>query len=79
MKRKQPNKHSCFAFAVIQSDAGVTYRLSRRDFRGVLHFSWKTFAPGYDRTLQAVVLRAMRNELRERVDAIELHLLGLAA
>jgi hypothetical protein len=77
VKRKAPNKYTRFAYARIPCEAGVTYRLSRRDFRGVLHFAWKTFKPGYDKRMQAIVLRSMCHALREHVDAIELHLLGV--
>jgi hypothetical protein len=77
VKHKRPNKMSRFAFAVIPCEAGTTYRLSRRDFRGVIHFARKTFKPGYDKRMQAIVLRSMCHALREHVDEIELHLLGI--
>jgi hypothetical protein len=38
LRHKQPNKNSRFSVAVVSSDAGITYRLARRNFRGKLHF-----------------------------------------
>lgn len=77
MKHKQPNKLSRFALAIIPSEKGLTYRLSRRDFRNVLHFAFRTFAHGTDHAEMARSLWAMRRELNDRVDGIELELLGL--
>lgn len=78
MKRKAPNKYSRFSWARIPTEGGITYRLFRRDFNGVLHCEFWTFDVSENRDVTATRLCAMRKVLLERVDAIELTLLELS-
>lgn len=75
MKHKRPNPNSRFAYARIPGERGVLYRLSRRAFNGTLHFSQATMVGS--RHDFAKTLWAMRRELLERVDAIEMQLMGV--
>lgn len=77
MIHKRPNQISRFAFAIVPSNKGLTYRLSRRDFRGVLHFVWKTFPCGTQDCEIASWLWKARRDLLDKVDAVELELLGM--
>lgn len=79
VRRKCPNPHTRFSWGRVMGDSGsVTYRLFRRDHRRAMHVAMHRFAAGTDRYAIAVKLREMRRELLERVDKIELHLLGVA-
>lgn len=79
MRHKRPNPHARFSWGRVVGDGGtVTYRLFRRDMNRALHASLHRFPADADRRDVAQKLRAMRRELLQRVDNIELHLLGVA-
>lgn len=79
VRRKCPNPHTRFSWGRVMGDSGsVTYRLFRRDHRNALHTTIWRFDAGTDRRVMARKLCEMRRELLERVDKIELHLLGVA-
>lgn len=77
MQHKLPNKHTRFAYARIPNDDGIIYRLSRRDLNGRLHFAQITYSEGMDKMKFACALWALRKELRDRVDQIDLMVLGV--
>lgn len=78
-RRKCPNPHTRFSWGRVMGDSGsVTYRLFRRDHKRTLHVTLQRFPAGTDRREIAKKLCAMRRELLERVDDIELHLLGVS-
>lgn len=72
MRYKQPNKTSRFTLACIPRDDGFTYRLSRRDICQRLHFAQIVYIEGMDKMRFACALWALRKELRDRVDDIDL-------
>jgi hypothetical protein len=76
---KQPNQRSRFSYACLLREDGLHYRLARRDVNGRPHFATHTFPHGFNVRIAALVLRDKRRELLERVDAIDLRLLGLVA
>jgi hypothetical protein len=78
MRHKLPRKDSRFSFAIIQTERGTLYRLCRRDFRNKLHFSMRTFPYGTDPKAIATWLIVARKELLERVDTVELAMMGYA-
>lgn len=77
MKRKHPNKHTRFAYAVIPCDGGTTYRLFRRDFTNRIHYAQITLCEGMDRMQFSCALWKLRKELLGRVDRVELSLLNI--
>ena len=80
LRHKRPNPDTRFSWGRVIGDGGaITYRLFRRDFRRAIHTTLLRFAPGTDRCAIAEELRNKRHELRERVDKIEFHLMGLSA
>lgn len=56
---------------------GITYRLARRDYEGVLHYEQRVFFRGHSRSHIASLLWEARVRLREAVDARNLVILGL--
>lgn len=79
MKHKQPNKHTRFSLAIIHAVNGFTYRLGRRDITGRLHFAQATLQDGMDRGQFACALRKLHRELLEKVDRVELEVLGVTS
>lgn len=77
---RHPRKVSGFTWSRVPGAAGsITYRLFRRDMRGALHCSIIRFEPDkQDPRAMAADLRRKRHELRDRVDTIDLHLLGVS-
>lgn len=76
--RKLPAHRDGFSYARIpHPDGGVVYRLFRRDLRRVVHAETLPFHPDCTRQLIAKKLRAARHKLRDRVDDIDLHLMGV--
>jgi hypothetical protein len=55
----------------------VIYRLFRKDQRCVLHVEMHTFGRDWHRRAIAARLRTMRHALRDRVDEIDLALMGV--
>ncbi|GLQ96425.1 hypothetical protein [Dyella mobilis] len=79
-RRKCPNPATRFSWSRVMGDSGgVTYRLFRRDHKGALHLAIWRFKPDDSRDAMMRKLCEMRHELLERVDKIELHLLGVAS
>jgi hypothetical protein len=77
---KRPTGRGKFSWCRVPlANDGVSYRLYRRCDRNALHASFKRFPPGHDRTLIAITLNAMRHELRDRVDELDLMLMGVEA
>jgi len=79
ISHRHPRKVSSFTWSRVPGACGsVTYRLFRRDMRGALHCSIIRFEQDkQDRCAMAQKLRSKRHELRDRVDTIDLHLLGV--
>ena len=76
MKHKQPNKNTRFSLAIVPAEDGFTYRLGRRDITGRLHFAQVTLQNGMDRGDFACALRKVHRELLDKVDLVELEVLG---
>ena len=76
---RHPRKVSGFTWSRVPGAAGaVTYRLFRRDLRGALHCAILRFeADKQDHQAMAAALRRKRHQLRDQVDTIDLHLLGV--
>lgn len=77
MKHKHPNPHTRFSLAIVPTDGGITYRMSRRDITNRLHFAQMTFQDGMDRGEFACALRKLHRELLDKVDQVELEVLGV--
>lgn len=76
--RRKPRRRDAFCWARIpQVGGGVTYRLFRRDLRRAVHAELLPFHPDCTRQLIAKTLRAARHRLRNTVDDIDLHLMGV--
>jgi hypothetical protein len=77
--RKRPTGRGSFSWGrePAQDGAVVIYRLFRRDMRRALHAELHTFGRDWDRRAIAARLRQMRHRLRDRVDEIDLHLMGV--
>lgn len=81
LRRRPPGKNGGFSWGRFPADdaRSVTWRLFRRDQRGVLHIATRTFLPGQTRAEIAAALNLARHRLRDRVDEIDLALMGVAA
>lgn len=77
MKHKQPNKNTRFSLSIIPAEDGFTYRLFRRDITNRLHFAQMTLQDGMDRSEFACALRKLHRELMDKVDRVELEVLGV--
>lgn len=81
MKRlsaRAPKKTRGFSWArVPTANGGVTYRLYRHDLQGALHAEVLRFPAGESRQQIQAVLRTARHKLRDSVDDIDLHFLGV--
>ena len=77
--RKLPAHRGVFSYARIPVSGGVVYRLFRRDQDHVLHAELLSFHPDCERRLIARDLRKARRRLRDRVDEIDLRIMGVAA
>lgn len=76
---RHPRKVSGFTWSRVPGAGGsITYRLFRRDMNGALHCSIIRFeADKQDRRAMAEKLCSKRNHLRNQVDTIDLHMLGV--
>jgi hypothetical protein len=83
LTRRRPQQRGRYAWARIPDehagDSVVVYRLFRRDLRNTLHCEQRVFTARYTRKHIAAELRAARRRLRDRVDDIDLAILGVAA
>ena len=79
MKHKRPNPHTRFSLAIIPAEGGFTYRLFRRDIMNRLHFAQMTLQDGMDRAEFACALRKLHRELLDKVDQVELEVLGVTS
>lgn len=80
IQRKLPSHRGCFSYARIpQEGGGVIYRLYRRDLNRVLHAELLPFHPDCSRRQIARYLRQARHRLRDRVDEIDLRIMGVSA
>ncbi|HKV00983.1 MAG TPA: hypothetical protein VJQ26_02595 [Ktedonobacteraceae bacterium] len=77
MRSKRPNPDKRFSLAIVPGENGLTYRLCRRDFQRRMHFTWKTFPCGTQDCEIASWLWKARRELHDKVDAVELEMLGV--
>lgn len=77
---RHPRKVTGFTWSRVPGAAGsITYRLFRRDMRGTLHCSIVRFEQDkQDRRAMATKLKSKRHDLRNQVDTIDLHLLGVS-
>lgn len=78
-QRKQPRKTRGFSWARMPSDGlgVIEYRLFRYDLANVPHIERRAFRFDTSRKDMAAALAYMRNRLRDKVDAIILHQLGV--
>lgn len=79
MKHKRPNPNTRFSFAIIPGEDGAMYRLFRRDFDGRIHYVQLMHCHGMDRSKFAQAINSLRHELRNRVDHLELTVLGITS
>lgn len=83
LTRRRPQQRGRYAWARIPhehtGDSVVVYRLFRRDLRNTLHCEQRVFIDRCAREYIAAELRAARQRLRDRVDDIDLAILGVAA
>lgn len=83
--RRTPTRNGGFSWGRFVRDQGpwlppvVTYRLFRRDHRGLLHMHELGYQKGESRQRIAADVRAARHKLRDRVDEIDLAAMGIAA
>lgn len=77
MKHKQPNKHTRFSLSIVPTEDGFTYRLFRRDVTNRIHFAQMTLQDGMNRGAFACALRQLHRELLDKVDRVELEVLGV--
>ncbi|OEZ02280.1 MULTISPECIES: hypothetical protein [Stenotrophomonas] len=79
--RRAPKRNGGFSWGRYpMGDTGViAYRLFRRDLGGALHFEGLNFYSQDSRSDVAIALRAACHRLRDRVDALDLASLGVAA
>jgi hypothetical protein len=77
--RKRPTGRGSFSWGrePAQDGAVVIYRLFRRDANRRVHPEIHTFGRDWQRRDIAARLRQMRHQLRDRVDEIDLHLMGV--
>ena len=79
LAHRPPKKSDGFSWArVPTASGGVTYRLYRCDMKGALHAEVLRFPAGESRQQIQAVLRTARHKLRDSVDDIDLHFLGVA-
>lgn len=85
LTRRTPTRNGGFSWGRFTRDQGraqppaVTYRLFRRDHRGLLHMHELGYGNGEPRVRIAREVRAARHKLRDRVDEIDLAAMGVAA
>lgn len=79
--RRAPRRNWGLSWGRFQTEDGsaVTYRLWRRDYTGALHVESRRFFTGTEPAHIARVLRSLKRQLRDRVDAIDLQAMGVAA
>lgn len=79
--RRAPKRNGGFSWGryPMGHSGVITYRLFRRDLAGALHFEGLNFLTKDSRRDVAIALRAACHRLRDRVDAIDLTALGVAA
>lgn len=77
--KKRPAGRGSFSWGrePAQDGAVVIYRLFRKDQRRALHVEMHTFGRDWPRRAIAARLRTMRHALRDRVDEIDLALMGV--
>jgi hypothetical protein len=74
---RRPVSPRRFTWARIPGDGWVCYRLFRRSIARRVHLRADTFTAGMPRAEIARRLRAMRRQLLDEVDAIDLEHLGV--
>jgi hypothetical protein len=74
---RQPRNRNGFCWVRVIRDGAITYRLFRRDLRGVTHYEFHTFRTE-PRQVVACTLMEARHRLRNLVDDIDLKLLGVS-
>lgn len=77
--KRGPRKNTGFSWGRFPLNGCTDYRLFRRDHTGALHMERIAFHHTTTRQQIAADVRAARNELRDRVDAICLAAWGVAA
>lgn len=77
--RRQPKRSSGLSWGRIPADDGqaVTYRLFRRDCNGRLHYEARSFSARTPRSHIAQAIHALKRQLRDRVDDIDLAAMGI--
>lgn len=81
-QRRAPKRNGGFSWGRYPTGAtafipGTEYRLFRREHSGRVHAEMQLFAVEVDRSYIARRLLAMRHELRNRVDTIDLAAMGV--
>jgi hypothetical protein len=84
LTRRTPQQRGRYAWSrtlMVARDGGlaVRYRLFRRDLKGLVRMEARTFQLGELRSCIAQSLRQARRILRERVDDVDLAILGVTA
>jgi hypothetical protein len=81
LARRRPQRNGGFSWGRVlaDNDAGVIYRLFRRDHAGHCHFWPLEFDAATPRRSIANDLRRARHKLRDKVDEIDLAAMGVTA
>lgn len=79
LARRPPQRNGGFSWGRVPRQAGVSYRLFRRDHSGALHVSLLEFDAATPRRSIANDLRRARHKLRDKVDEIDLAAMGVTA
>lgn len=77
--RRAPRKNTDFSWGRFPLRGCTDYRLFRRDHTGSLYVESRTFNMSEPVVHIARVLRKAKRELRDRVDTIDLLVMGVAA